>query len=117
MLKTMNELERLQLLPELQEVDVCEAEPAQAIPKACGFEAATQCKPAEKKSDWKKQSQFAAVQVGVMAYLKGDYENIPGGGAAKNKANSKPILFSPHILWGLNTNLKKQSQLYSKTRR
>jgi hypothetical protein len=58
MLKTMNELERRQLLPELQEVDVCEAEPAQAIHKACSFEAATQCKPAEKKSDWKKQSQF-----------------------------------------------------------
>ena len=53
----MNELERRQLLPELQEVDVCEAEPAQAIHKACSFEAATQCKPAEKKSDWKKQSQ------------------------------------------------------------
>ena len=37
----MNEFERGQLLRELQEVDVCEAEHAQAIPKACGFEAAT----------------------------------------------------------------------------
>ncbi|HUT47669.1 MAG TPA: hypothetical protein VMX36_15410 [Sedimentisphaerales bacterium] len=26
------------------------------------------------------------------------------------KANSKPILFSPQIFWGLKTNLKKQSQ-------
>ena len=37
----------------------CEAEPAQAIPKACGFEAATQRQTAKKKGYLKKQSQFS----------------------------------------------------------
>jgi len=29
---------------------------------------------------------------------------------AKKQSQSKPILFSPQIFWGLKTNLKKQSQ-------
>ncbi len=40
-----------------------EAEPAQAIPKACGFEAATRHLTAKKKGYLKKQSQSAASRI------------------------------------------------------
>jgi hypothetical protein len=40
----------------------------------------------------------------------GDFNDFGRFWAAKNKANSKPILFSPQILWGSKDNLKKQSQ-------
>jgi hypothetical protein len=46
----------------------------QTIPKACGFEAATQIE--EREYNLKKQSQFFAVQIGVRTYLKGTYGNI-----------------------------------------
>jgi len=39
----------------------------------------------------KKQSQFAAGQIGTNSYLKGDYDNMPACGPRKNKANSKTI--------------------------
>jgi hypothetical protein len=35
----------------------------------------------------KKQSQFAAGQIGVKSYMKGYYGNKPACGAEKNKAN------------------------------
>jgi len=39
--------------------------------------------------------------------MKGDYEEFHALKAAKNKANSKPILFSPQIFWGLKTQFEK----------
>ena len=39
----------------------------------------------------KKQSQFAAVTIGVTPYLKGDYENKLVCLIGENKPNSKPI--------------------------
>ena len=42
--------------------------------------------PVEKKSDLKKQSQFAPAQIDVTSYVKGDYENKPRGGPRANKA-------------------------------
>ncbi len=45
--------------------------------------------------------------MGVSVYLKGDYEDFYALSRQKNKANSKPILFSPQIYLGV---LKKQSQ-------
>jgi hypothetical protein len=48
------------------------------------------------------------MQVIVRNY--GDFDDFMWFWAAKNKANSKPILFSPQHCWGLETNLKKQSQ-------
>jgi len=38
------------------------------------------------KRNLKKQSQFAAVKIGVTSYAKGVYGNKPGSGAGKNKA-------------------------------
>jgi len=46
--------------------------------------------------------------MGVSVYLKGDYEDFHALSRQKNKAYSKPILFSPQIYLGV---LKKQSQL------
>jgi hypothetical protein len=46
-------------------------------------EAAT--RPAEKKSDLKKQSQFAPALMGVISYVKGDYDSKPAHGAEENK--------------------------------
>ena len=73
---------------------------AQTIPKAFGFEAATQSmraypslrdeaatRPAEKKDDLKKQSQFAPELMGATSFVKGDYDKIPAGGEEENKAN------------------------------
>jgi len=85
--KTMAELQRLQLIRQLQKEDVCEAEPAQAISKACGFEAANRRPPAEKKGDLKKQSQFAPELMGITSFVKRDYENKPAHGTEVNKAN------------------------------
>jgi len=64
------------------------------------------------QSNLKKQSQFAGGQIGATSYLKGIYGNKPACGAAKNKANSKPILFSPQIFRGLKNEFEK-SQLTS----
>jgi hypothetical protein len=47
-------------------------------------EAAT--RPAEKKFDLKKQSQFAPALIGVTSFMKGDYGNTPVGGVEENKA-------------------------------
>jgi len=45
----------------------------------------------ELKTNLKKQSQFAAGQIGSNSYLKGGYDNMPACGLRKNKSNSKPI--------------------------
>jgi hypothetical protein len=74
-----------------------EAELAQAIPKACGFEAATRRRPAKKKGDLKKQTQFAAAQVDAKSFVKGDYGNMPARGAQKNKANQSQKTGFPPI--------------------
>jgi hypothetical protein len=40
----------------------------------------------------KKQSQFAAGQIGATSYMKGDYGKIPLCGVRKNKPNLEPII-------------------------
>ena len=63
---------------------------AQAIPKACGFEAAT--RPEFRRRGYlKKQTQFAGGDIGAKAYLKGDYGNIQACGGTKKQSQSKPI--------------------------
>ena len=69
-----------------------EAKPAQAIPKACGFESATQRWPVKKKGDLKKQSQFSKGRNNVKSILAMSYGDFDGPGRRENKANSKPIL-------------------------
>jgi hypothetical protein len=59
MLRTLKELESRQAMREMDRANASEEQPAHAIPKACGFEAATQT--GEKEVDLKKQSQFISV--------------------------------------------------------
>jgi len=40
-------------------------------------------------------------KMSVSIYKKGEYEDFHTLGRRKNKPNSKPILFSPQIFWGL----------------
>ena len=88
--KTMAELGRRQLIRQLQKEDVCEAEPAQAIP-SLRDEAATRHQPAEKKDDLKKQSQFAQALIGAKSFMQGDYNNNPACRAEENKSNQSQI--------------------------
>jgi hypothetical protein len=93
--KTLRELERRQLIRQFQQQDVEQQfEPEQAIPKACGFEAATRT-PLDKNSDLKKQSQFEPAIIGVTPYMKGDYDNIPPCSAQRKQSQTNPIPFSP----------------------
>ncbi|MHC4426519.1 MAG: hypothetical protein ACYSYV_10530 [Planctomycetota bacterium] len=57
MYRTLKELESRQAMREVDQANASEEQSAQAIPKACAFEAATRS--AEKKVDLKKQSQSA----------------------------------------------------------
>jgi len=56
-------------------------------------EAATRRRPAEKKGDLKKQSQFAPAQVGAKSFLKGYYGSKPASGAPKNKPNQSQFMY------------------------
>ncbi|MGB2864109.1 MAG: hypothetical protein WBC05_12340, partial [Sedimentisphaerales bacterium] len=71
--KTINRLKTQQMIRVIQQADARKQE--------------TATRPAEKKVDLKKQSQYAPAEVGATSYLKGDYENISAGGAEENKAN------------------------------
>jgi len=82
--KTINRLKQYQVIRQIQRDEAGKQESARAIPKACGFEAATRA-PADKFSDLKKQSQFAAAHLVAKPLMKEDYSNSPAGGD-ENKA-------------------------------
>ena len=44
----------------------------------------------------------------------GDFDDFMRFWAAKNKPNSKPILFSPQILWGLKTLFEKTKPIFER---
>jgi hypothetical protein len=92
MFKTMRELERLRLMRQMEQKTV-EEQSAPAIPKACGFEAATQ--KTAKKANLKKQSQFKPDQVGVNSFVGENYENNSACEVQKNKANRRPSAGNP----------------------
>jgi hypothetical protein len=96
MIKLMKELKRFQKIRriELENTEQKRATPTQAIPKACGFDAATRT--TRKKVELKKQSQFAILQVGAKSYLKRDYGNNTAGGDEENKANQT---CPEHVEW------------------
>ena len=87
--KTINRLKQYQAIRQIKLDETSEHQPAQAIPKACGFEAAT--RPAYKLSDLKKQSQFAAAHLSAKPLTKGDYNNNPAAGVEENKANQSQL--------------------------
>jgi hypothetical protein len=84
MLRTLKELESRQVMREIKEREICGEQPAQAIPKACGFEAATRT--TEKKVGLKKQSQFAPAQTGAKTCVLREYENARRSGQRENRA-------------------------------
>ncbi|MHC4557690.1 MAG: hypothetical protein ACYS80_10355 [Planctomycetota bacterium] len=101
MFKTMRELERLRLMRQMEE-KAAEQQSAPAIPKACGFEAATQ--KAAKEVNLKKQSQFSPPLMGLTSFTGGSYENIPACGVQKNKPKQSQFQYrqagSPFIITG-----------------
>jgi hypothetical protein len=84
MYRTLNELERRQAIREFKEREICGAEPAQAIPKASGFEAATRA--IGEMADLKKQSQLAPAQIDAKSCVLRAYENTPRSGERASKA-------------------------------
>ncbi|MGB2863745.1 MAG: hypothetical protein WBC05_10510 [Sedimentisphaerales bacterium] len=93
MTKMMKELKRYEIMRRIEHEDAGEQLylHAQTIPKASGFEAATESVRDEaatpKKGDLKKQTQFAPELIGVTPFVKRDYSNIPAGRIEENKAN------------------------------
>jgi hypothetical protein len=83
-IKLMKELKRFQTIRriEIQEVEKQQFAHEQAIPQACGFEAATL-----KKGDLKKQTQYVQDLMDAKSLMKGDYDNKPAGRIEENKAN------------------------------
>jgi hypothetical protein len=59
----------------------------------------------------KKQSQFVGGQIGVNSYLKGHYGKMTPIWTRKNKAKQTQFYLAPRFIWGLESELKKQSQL------
>jgi hypothetical protein len=84
MLKTMNELERRQLMRQLQEEKA--AEP-QFAPESCP--------PGEKQVNLKEQSQFAPAHTGAKSFAKEGYENRGRRKTGKNKAKQSQFQGSP----------------------
>ena len=91
--KTINRLKQYQVIRQIQRDEASKQESARAIPKACVFEAATRA-PADKFSDLKKQSQFAAAHLVAKPLMKEDYSNSPAGGDEENKPNQSQFLAS-----------------------
>ena len=81
MIKIMHELKRQQIMRRIEYQDADE----QYMPSPSLRDEAA-ARPAEKKVDLKKQSQFVPGLSNVTSYLKGDYDKIPAGGVEENKA-------------------------------
>jgi hypothetical protein len=103
-IKITKELKRFQVMRriELEDADKQQAKSFRSIPKASGFEDATQpindnrdeaaTLKIKQKVDLEKQSQFAVIQVGAKSYLKRDYDNKPADGVEENKATANLTL-------------------------
>ncbi|MGB2865217.1 MAG: hypothetical protein WBC05_17945, partial [Sedimentisphaerales bacterium] len=87
--KTINKLKTQQMIRVIQQADARKQE--------------TATRPAEKKCDLKKQSQFPPALMGATSYVKGGYDNMPACGIEENKANSNPNkanqACSEHVEW------------------
>ena len=88
--KTLNRLKQYQVIRRIELDEARKPHPAQAIPKACGFEAAA--RPEYNLSDLKKQSQFAAAHLTATPLMKRNYDNNPAAGAEENKAEQSQFL-------------------------
>ena len=102
MIKMMKELKRCEIMRRIEQNDA-EQQHNPSLRLRSGQapslrdEAATQSnslsqsetatRPAEKKGNLKKQSQFASALMGVTSFVKEDYGNKSAGGVEENKAN------------------------------
>ena len=77
--KTMNELQKRQLMRELEQAEAADAE-----------RAPEPCPPADKRSNCEKQSQFAAA-VDASSFLKEGYGNKPSRGHQENEPRKETI--------------------------
>ena len=87
-IKMMKELKRFQVLRrvEIQEVEKKQFAHEQAIPQACGFEAATL-----KKGNLKKQTQYVHDLMDAKALMQRGCDNMPAHRAEENKANQSQL--------------------------
>jgi len=90
MIKMMNELKRREIMRRIEYQD---AEQQYEPSPSLRDEAATR-RPAEKKGDLKKQTQFAPAEMGATSFLKGDYEIIRPAELKKTKPNKANLLLS-----------------------
>jgi len=88
MIKIMKELKRHEIMRRIEQQDA-----DQQCEPSLRDEAATQT--AEKQVDLKKKSQFAPAEIGVMSFVKGDYDNKPARGVEENKPNQSQFLVHP----------------------
>jgi hypothetical protein len=85
--KTMRELERRQLIRQFQQQEAERELPTQEpdqfrlAPNTAG----------DLITDLKKQSQISPDEIGVTAFMKGDYNKSPDGGDVENKAKQTQI--------------------------
>jgi len=86
--KTIHNLKKYQMIRVIEQADARKQQSAQAIPKACGFEAANRS--AREKSYLKKRTQSEPDQMGATTFMQGGYGNMPAYGIEENEANSNP---------------------------
>jgi len=87
MLKMMNELKRHEIMRRIEQQD----EDQQYMPSPSARDEAATRRPAEKKGDLKKQSQYAPELMGTTSFVKRDYENMPAQGDGENKAKQSQL--------------------------
>jgi len=83
----INKLKKYQVIRQMQHAETHKREPARTIAEASVFESAERYSPAEKMSDLKKQSQFAAAHLTAKPLIKRHYSDSPARGDEENKAN------------------------------
>ncbi len=77
MIKMMKELKRFQVI---RRIEIQEVEKQQSATR-----------PAEKKGELKKQTQYIQDLMDAKSLMQGDYDNNPAGGVEENKANQSQL--------------------------
>ena len=96
MMKTMRELERRQLIRQVEQQ--CESEQADHITINDNRDkAATRNPTAQSNGDLKKQSQYVQAMIGLKPFLKGDYGKESPAGDEQNKANQSQFCAPANI--------------------
>ena len=97
--KTINRLKQYQVIRQIQLDET--RKPSPSVKE----DAAGNSQPADKFSDLKKQSQFAAAHLIANNLMKGDYSNSLAAGEEENKANQSQLL-APALTEGVGKRKK-----------